>query len=346
MRMPPVAPSKAQLPGLTRPVPESARGSLAPWLQDAAIPLKGSTPAAVAAIKQEIAKDLAPYDALQLIADNMVIEFSGNTARHSETAATGEYIASVLLERASPSPLTSGHFAEKDAALQRTLDRVRGLTLFTISEGFNAAELAKSAMDALAEHVKLADAIHRWPGYESQIVSFLEHCFLDDRLAEALVRVVGFDGSDALACDAGVRGLLEENFNAWGDHVAQAVTEGADLWDSGELPVPAGLEASSDEKREHRRWWILAKYFNSPRLIEALSFDTEELAEVAGIDLARVKAFAERFTTEWGSSKGLTMLRGRNEVRTRPLLRGANGGSIRPRLGIFFGLCVQHWRQR
>lgn len=70
-----------------------------------------------------------------------------------------------------------------------------------------------------------------------------------------------------------------------------------------------------------RFWWLVAQYWTSEHLIEVLSISTEELAEAAGVPPTTAEAFASAFTSPWGTAKGLTLLRGRNEVRRRPLLR-------------------------
>lgn len=102
------ASTRSEVDGLTRPVPEAALSRLVPRLHSAQLPAPAAPVRDIAAIKQEIVRDLAPYDAMQIIADVLAFTaFSRTAARDLEPAATCEYIAAVLLERSGP-PTVSG----------------------------------------------------------------------------------------------------------------------------------------------------------------------------------------------------------------------------------------------
>ena len=149
--------------------------------------------------------------------------------------------------------------------------------------------------------------------------------FDDPILSAYLTDELGFDASDAMACDRAIRRLCAERIAEWRDHVPQAVEQAVALWDSGERPIPKGLELRPGVTREQRFWWLVAQYFTSEMLTDVLSVDAAELAEAAGVTRRAAAAFIERFTSQWGVSRGLTLLTGRNEVRQRPLLGAADG---------------------
>ena len=325
-QVPDVKATASAIEGLTQPIPEVAAGAVVPRLRTAQLPVSGATLRDIAAIKEEIARDLAPFDALHITATIMVISMTRDSAADFEPAATTEYVASVLLERPNQrrtaDPVSE---PEKNAAVQRTVDRVRGLTLHGLNVGRRATLDAQSAIEAIAESVKTADALNRWPGYEDQILSFMRAVFDEPTISAHLRADLGFDAAEALACDRAIRDWLSDRITAWRDHVPQAIDAAFALWDSGERAMPKGLELKPGVTREQRFWWLVAEYFTSEKLTEVLSIDGPELAEAADVTRDASEAFIERFTSPWGASRGLTLLSGRNEVRQRPLLRAADG---------------------
>lgn len=312
-QLPDTKASASTIEGLTRPIPEVALGAVAPRLRTAQLPVADATPKEIAAIKQEIAKDLSPFDALHIIATLMVVSMVRDPSADFEPAATTEYVASVLLERPDQHPTGDPVTEpEKNAAVQRTLERVRGLTLHSLNAGRRATADARSAIEAIAETLKASDALNRWPGYESQIVAFMREVFDEPMISACLTDDLGFDAAQAMACDRAIRNLLAERIAAWRDHVPQAVEQAVALWDSGEHPIPKGLELRAGVTREQRFWWLVAQYFTDERLTEVLSVDDAELVEAADVKESAAEAFIERFTSEWGASRGLTLLSGRN----------------------------------
>lgn len=325
--LPPVKPSDSAMPGLTHTVPARAAHAVASRLRRAQLPTATATPRDLAYIKQQIADDLASFDALHVIATLMVSSMACDRSGDFEPAATMEYAASVLLERPDQTPIRSSPPDElaKNAAIQRALDRVRGLTLHGVIAGRRAAARAGSAIEAIAESLKAVDTVNRWPGYETQIVDFMADTFSDPAISQHLSVHLGFNAAQAIACDRAIRELLSGNFEEWRAHVPKAVQSAIDLWDSGQLPTPPGLELRGGNPPEQRFWWLLAQYLTSDRLLDVLSFDDAELADTAQVSQPVAAAFIERFTSPWGTARGLTLLSGRNEVRRRPLLRSKSG---------------------
>ena len=92
---------------------------------------------------------------MHIIATLMVISMVRDSAADFEPAATTEYVASVLLQRPdqqrTAEPVSE---PEKNAAVQRTLDRVRGLTLYSLHRGRQATANATTAIDAVAESLR------------------------------------------------------------------------------------------------------------------------------------------------------------------------------------------------
>lgn len=303
-----------------------AAGAVAPRLRGAQLPPRDASPKQLAAIKQEIARDLAPFDALHIVATLMVSSMVHDSSADFEPAATIEYVASVLLERSDQRPTADPvSEPEKNAAVQRTLDRVRGLTLHGLGAGRRATVGAGTAIEAIAESLRTSDALNRWPGYERQIVALIEDVFDEPTISASLLDDLGFDALEATACDGAIRDLLNERITAWRDEVPLAIEQAIALWDSGERPTPPGLELKPGVTRAQRFWWLVAQYFTSEKLADVLSVDASELSRVAEVRDSAAQAFIERFTCDWGVSRGLTLLSGRNEVRSRPLLRAADG---------------------
>jgi hypothetical protein len=291
------------------------------------VPYPGATPKNIAAIRRTIAEDLEPFDAFHIIGTLMVVSLVHSSDNDFEPAPTTEYVASILLERTDGNRLRPQlQEPEKNAAIQRTLDRVRGLTLYGLHAGWRSAGSADTPLRAIAETVKTSDTVNRWPGYEPQLVEFLSWVVADPVVSKALSEQVGFDGREALACDRAIRELVHRRFFEWRDHVPEAIAAAEELWDSGRREVPPGLEVGGPGRsREQRHWWLVAQYLTSEHLIDVLSFDADELAEAAGLDRQVAASFIDCFSCPWGSSRGLTLVRGRSLVRRRPLLRHVDG---------------------
>lgn len=320
------ATSTSAIEGLTYSVPDAAADAMSWRLRSAQLPRPDATPRELAAIKQEIARDLAPFDALHILATLMVTRMTDDLSGDFEPAGTMEYVATVLLERpdqgATAAPVGE---VEKNAAVQRTLDRVRGLTLYGLRHGRITAATARAPIEAIATALRSSDALVRGHAHEPQVVTFLRAILDTPSFADFFDRAVGFDACQALECDRAIRDLLVARITEWRDHVPRAIEAAETLWNSGERPVPPGLELRLGRSREQRFWWLVAQYFTSDAIVDLLSVSADELAEAAGVSVRVAHAFLDRFTSSWGTSRGLTLLSGRNEVRHRPLLRGRAG---------------------
>lgn len=326
--------SDSELPGLTRGVPAAFHHSVSERLRTAQLPLPGSGPREIAAIKQAIALDIAPFDALHIVGTLMVISIARDPTADVEPAATTEYVASILLERDDQGRLAPQLAEpEKNHAVQRTLDRVRGLTLFGLDAGRRASDSASTPLDAIAEALKASDTVNRWPGYESQVTAFLGELFCEERTSGFLINTLGFSGEHALACEAAIRQLVGRRLAEWRDHVPEAISAAEELWDARGAEVPAGLELTKGTSREQRFWWLAMQYFTSEKLIDVLAFDAAEVAERASVPEPVAAAFVDHFTCPWGVVRGLTLLRGRNEIRRRPLMRHSDGRSFPTSVG-------------
>jgi Holliday junction resolvase-like predicted endonuclease len=256
----------------------------------------------------------------------MVVSIVRGTSTDFEPAATIEYVASVLLERGDQRATAERvSEPEKNAAVQRTLERVRGLALHSLNAGRHAASTASSPLQAIAASLKTSDALNRWPGYEDQIVAFMGEVFDEPTIAAHLRADLGFNAAEAIACDRAMRSIAIDRFFAWRDHVPHAIEEAVALWDSGARPTPPGLEVRPGTTRQQRFWWLVAQYLTSEHLAQVMSVDEVELAEAAEVETTVARAFIDRFSSRWGASRGLTLLTGRNEVRQRPLLRATDG---------------------
>jgi hypothetical protein len=326
--------SDSELPGLTRGVPPEFHHLVTKRLRTAQLPLPGSGPREIAAIKQAIAHDIAPFDALHIVGTLMVTSMALDATADVEPAATTEYVASILLERDDQARLAPQLAEpERNHAVQRTLDRVRGLTLFGLDAGRRASDRASTPLNAIAEALKASDIVNRWPGYEPQVTAFLGELFSEEHTSEFLINTLGFNGEHALACEAAIRQLLGRRLAEWRDHVPEAISAAEELWDAGEAEVPAGLELTKGTSREQRFWWLVMQYFTSEKLIDVLAFDTAEVAEWASVPEPVAAAFVDHFTCPWGVARGLTLLRGRSEIRRRPLIRHSDGRAFPTSVG-------------
>lgn len=292
-------------------------------------PLDGGA-AEIAKIKQEIALDLAPYDAMHILACLTVTQLFTRSEIYSEldddSAATIEWVASVLLERPSPLPTAEpAPPATMSAAIQRTLDRTRGITMQAIMGARRRRDQATTALDAIAAEVEVHDAVSRWPGYAAQARMLLERLAESADVATFLRGEIGFDLSQALQIEDAVGRFLTARFNAHGERTAHVVKNLEAEFDAHPEAVPAALKVSDEGERAHRGLWMLAQEHFSERLRDALLVTADDLAAEAEIEVRVVEAFLRAFSSSFGDTKGTSLLTGRNVVRKRPFVTVGDG---------------------
>jgi pimeloyl-ACP methyl ester carboxylesterase len=116
-----------------------------------------------------------------------------------DPGVTIEYVASILLERPSPDPVReAAEPSTMSAAIQRTFDRTRGLTLQMGISGRRREDQATTALDAITAAVEVHDALSRWPGYAQQARALLVGLAREVETAEFLGRELGFDLAQAV----------------------------------------------------------------------------------------------------------------------------------------------------
>lgn len=287
-------------------------------------------PAAIAKIKREIADDLAPFDARHVLACLAVTQMFGRPETYSEldddSGVTIEYVASILLERSSPDPVDEASPPTKmSAAIQRTLDRTRGLTLHMGINGRQRQEQAETALDAIAATVEVHDALSRWPGYAQQARDLLAALARGDETAEFLGQELGFDLAQAVQLEDAAGRILETRHNEHLVKTADRVNDIEDAFDRDPDTVPAPLRARDEEARKRRGMWLLAQEHFSERLLDILLMTPADLAAEAGIEPAVAEAFLNAFSNHFGATKGTSIVTGRNIIRQRPFVADGEG---------------------
>jgi hypothetical protein len=299
-------------------------------LLQAEMPPLDAGPSEIAKIKQEIADDLAPFDALHVLACLAVTQMFTRPETYSELdddpGVTIEYVASVLLERSSPDPVReAAEPAEMSAAIQRTFDRTRGLTLQMGISGRRREDQAKTALEAIAAAVEVHDALSRWPGYAQQARDLLVALAREDETAEFLGRELGFDLTQAVQLEDAAGRILTTRYNEHGTRTADTVNDIEDAFDRDPDTVPAPLQVRDDEEREQRGIWLFAREHFSERLCDALLITPADLAAEADVGLAVAEAFLKAFSNPFGATKGTSIVTGRNVVRQRPFVTDGEG---------------------
>ncbi|MTD43635.1 hypothetical protein GKE82_04775 [Conexibacter sp. W3-3-2] len=299
-------------------------------LKRAHLPALDAGPREISQIKRAITADLEPFDAMHVLACIAATEMFSRpdiyTELDADSAATIEYVASILLERGTPDPIGSpGDDVAMSRAIQQTLDRTRGITMQAI---FSAREREKSAQDpieAIAATVEVHDAISRWPGYAQQAESLLAHLGQDDEIASCLQSVLGFDIAQALELEDAVGRLLTRRMNAHGERTAslanevhESIARSAD----GSATDAALVDARLAFARGMR---LIADEHFSVKLRDALLVTPTDLAEEAGMDQSLAEAFLDCFASRFGDTKGTNLMTGRNQVRRRPFVSDGTG---------------------
>ncbi len=309
-----------------------ARQGLPDRLLRAELPPLDARPADLARLKQEVARDLAPFEAMHVLAW-LVVTGGIFTRReiyselNDDSAAPIEYVASILLERGSPQPTGGAEPpAAMSGAIQRTMDRTRGITMQRIMAARRREEQAQSPLEAITAAVEVHDAISRWPGYADQERALLEELSGESDVATSLRATAGFDIAQALMLENAVGDLLTRRFNEHGERTAELVNDHEAALDS-RLAAAAGGQRSGrqQEERAERGASLLAQEYFSERLRDALLIAGPELADEAEVDVATAEAFLRSFSVSFGDTKGTTILSGRNIVRSRPFIADGEG---------------------
>jgi hypothetical protein len=305
--------------------------SLPERLLRAELPPLDAGPGDLARVKQEIAADLAPYDAMHVLAcialvGGMFTRPEIYSELDDDSGATMEYVASILLERPSPEPTAEpGPAAGMSGAIQRTLDRTRGMTMQMGMAGRRREMEATTPLDAIAAAVEVQDAVTRWPGYADQARELLFDLARLDDVAELLHAELGFDLEQALVLEDAVGRVLTDRFNAHGERTADVAGQQEMAFAADPDAVPDVLKVRTDEDRARRGMWLLAQEHFSERLRDALLITADALAAEAGTDVAVADAFLRAFSISFGDTKGTTIITGRNRVRQRPFISDGEG---------------------
>jgi hypothetical protein len=307
-----------------------AEASLPDRLLRAELPPLNGGAAEIAKIKQEIALDLAPYDAMHILACLTVTQSFTRPDVYSEldddSAATIEWVASVLLERPSPLPVAEpAPPATMSGAIQRTLDRTRGITMQAIMGARRRRDGATTALGAIAAEVEVHDAVSRWPGYADQARSLIQRVAENTDVARALREKQGFDLSQALLLEDAVGRLLTNRFNAHGERTAEVVNDLEMEFEAHPEALPTALRVTTQEGRTERGLWLLAQEHFSERLRDSLLLTADDLAAEAEIDEIIAEAFLRTFSCNFGDTSGTSLLTGRNVVRQRPFVSTGDG---------------------
>ena len=284
----------------------------------------------LAKVKQQVSADLAPFDAMHVLACLVATTMFSRPDVYSEldedSGAVIEWVASILLERVSPLPTAEPAPPPKMAeAIQRTLDRTRGITLQTIMAAKRREDEATTPLDAIAAGVEMHDAISRWPGYAKQASALLAALAEEEEVAEFLRGELGFDLGQALKLEDAVGRLLTDRFNAHGERTADFVNQFEEHLDADPDSFPEVLRVASPEERTRRAHWLLAQEAFSERLRNGLLITAEDLAAEATSDVEVADAFLSALSTGFGDTKGTAALTGRNVVRARPFVRDGEG---------------------
>ena len=299
----------------------------------AELPALGAGPADLAKIKQEVAADLAAFEAMHVLACIVVLGMFSHPEIYSEldddSGAVVEWVASILLERSSPEP-TAEDATEHgmSAAIQRTLDRTRGITMQTMMDAKRREDSAETPMEAIAACVEMHDTTSRWPGFSDQAGALITALAADEEIGAYLRAELGFDLEQALALEVAAGRLLTDRMNDHRENVAEFAHKAAEAIDAEPEEFPEMLRAASDAHRHQRAMFLLSKAHFSEQLRESLMIGAEDLAAEADVDIVVADAFLRAFSIEFGEVKGTSFMTGRNAVRARPFVSDGNGGYL------------------
>lgn len=312
------------------PARSRAREMLPERLLRAEMPSLDASPSEIANIKQEMAQDLAPFEAMHVLACLVATQAFSRPEVYSEldddSGATIEYVASILLERPSPAPVGEpGHPSTMGAAIQRTLDRTRGLTLQLGLNRYRREDQAETALDAIAATVETHDALSRWPGYAKQAQDLITELAADEETAALLREELGFDLTQALQLESAVGSLLTSRYNQHGERTAETVDALEAELDRDPAAVPPPLRARDDKEHSERGLWMLAQEHFSEHLRDALVITAADLAARADIEITVAESFLRTFSNDFGSTRGTNIVTGRNQVRQRPFVTDGEG---------------------
>ena len=280
----------------------------------------GLTNRDAAALKARMREVLAPFhamDALTYLSDKtamsaVVFKLAG--LPDPELGLEAEYLACLLLERASPDAGATSRSGSEEfqAAMSEAIRLATELHVRQTRDAIMAVAERGPSINTVAAGVALDDTLYRWPGELPQVRYLLKDLFAaPDEVSQALRRIVGFDGSELLRLEEAVDALASASLQSVIDGIHSQSDEGFGAGDDAE-----------DAARVKRAYELLLQSWDYTERC----FTADDLARKSSVPTEAVSAFLDLFSIGFGELRGgRALMTGRNEVRWRPLVRDAYG---------------------
>lgn len=256
-----------------------------------------------------------PYDAFDLMVNFFYanVPLNPNTYRestHQGLSAISEFMVILLLSRTSrhgsgsrDSPIPANVYERGDEIVRQ---------LLSVLYARLTADNFTGDVDALRFSIRGREVVLRYPSFAHIERLYLDGLFTDDLVRDGLVAQLGFDHSDARAVLDALEKLPESRLRARADEVRGA---------QGYFKRRGGSRKSRRERKALKNaftvWFWIA-------IGDAHQFTVEQLAEASGVAPLRVRAFLDRFSSQFGAGDPAAFLQGKNPIRDRPIVQDGN----------------------
>jgi hypothetical protein len=286
---------------------------------------------AIARRRRELRELIAPFDAVHVLGQLMFSEVPIDPDTYVESEHVGaayvvEMVAAEFLGRpgrAGTSEVTPAIDAHLLRPMRRLCQEAALLESWRRSRSAGGLSTAESAARgrAASHHLMV-----RGPGWPWQEHETLRGLFGAERFAAKLKTALGFDVEDAIACAEAVARLAHERLDAHMNMARDSASEfGADhpahRWAAATLQ---GWQAAGPQ--EVRALAITALWAMN-HLGDAVLFDSDALANVAGIQPAAASAFLAALSVSPGQAED-DWFRLAETVRLRPLIEFGPDGFL------------------
>lgn len=300
-------------------------------------------PARLEILKAEVVEAMAEFDAFDVIANLLLanLPFDVESYRESEhegLIALVEYAGLLLLERPSRDGGDPDRLRPMGAGeIRPLLDRLRemlALSSFLGAEEVTHRREETRALDHLRVRIVHREIFLRNPTYDWQETANLRSLFGSKVASADLRAAVGFDVDDALAFVEAVWRMGLDRFWERGQisrEIAKTLEDDVRRFIRGEAPEHEDFSdlatAIAGEPASARKALVrnLAIGYAWTRAGDAMQLTADDLAAAAGRALDAAGAFLDFFSITFGAVAGTTAFSGSHLLRTRPVIRDADG---------------------
>jgi hypothetical protein len=289
----------------------------------------GATPASLARKKMTVADELAPYDAmhvLALVSWAVAHTLPADTPIPLVPPSAVEYLATVLLERPHPGGTADPNDGPAlRAAAWSALEQIGSIGARSMYARMIESVDAETAAEQLAADHRARETLFRVAGYPDQTRRALSEIFDVPEVNDALRGALGFDAAEALSLYDALESLLDRQLEAHWRFV--------DDWFAQVEEHYTRVRRAPEERRRALR----SALGLGPDLVDAWSARVTTLAKESGRRWQIAERFLELFASRFGDTKGTTLLTGHSRVRQRPLVVDGAGRYLPTSLGNLFG---------